>query len=94
MKQVVPLSNRNKFLEGMGWAGGILLAFCGLPEAIATIVRGSCALSWGLLLMWLFGEIFVLIPVWLRVKKNWLLVNYIANIIFVLIMVYYKALGG
>ena len=94
MKTPCQLSGSNKVLEGLGWTGGILLAFCGLPEAIKTMTTGTCVLSWGLLLMWFFGEIFVLIPVWIKIKKNWLLVNYIANIIFVMIMIYYKLFGG
>jgi len=94
MKAPILLNYRNRVLEWMGWIGGILLAFCGLPEAIKTIFVGSCALSWGLLLMWLFGEIFVLIPVWIAIKKNWLVMNYVANIMFVLVMLYYKIFGG
>ncbi len=86
--------NANKLLELLGWTGGILLAFCGLPEAIKAIVTHTCTLSWPFLLMWLFGEVFVLIPVWIKIRKGWLLINYCANIIFVGIMVYYKLFGG
>lgn len=94
MKSFCHLDSNSKLLESLGWTGGILLAFCGLPEAIKTVMVGSCALSWGLLLMWFFGEIFVLIPVWIKIRKGWLVLNYIANIIFVVIMIYYKLFGG
>ena len=94
MKVDCQLNGSNRVLEGLGWTGGILLAFCGLPEAIKTVMVGYCALSWGLLLMWFFGEVFVLIPVWLKIRKGWLILNYVANIIFVLIMIYYKLFGG
>ena len=82
------------YLEYMGWTGGVLLALCGLPEAVVTIINGYCALSWGLLLMWGFGEIFVLVPIWYKVRKGWLVFNYTANIGFVSIMIFYKIFGA
>lgn len=73
-----------------GWVGSILLAMCALPETIITIHNGWCALSWGLLIMWLLGELFCIIPIIMIVKKKWLIFNYSANLFFLFIMIYYK----
>ena len=77
-------------METIGWIGSILLAFCGLPQAIESYkTKNSDGLTWGFLLMWGVGElftIFYIIPKW-----HWpLIFNYTANIIFIGIILYYK----
>lgn len=78
------------FYELIGWMGSILLAFCGFPQAIDSFKKKSShGVTWGLLLMWGIGEIFTLIYVFPMMK--WALIfNYIANLLFLSIIIYYK----
>lgn len=77
-------------LEYIGWIGSILLAFCGLPQAIESYkTKSSAGLTWGFLIMWGVGEILTV--VYIIPKWHWpLIFNYTANIIFISIIVYYK----
>lgn len=77
-------------MEMIGWIGSILLAFCGLPQAIESYkTKNSDGLTWGFLIMWGLGEIFTII--YIIPKWHWpLIFNYTANIIFISIIVYYK----
>jgi len=77
-------------MEYIGWIGSILLAFCGLPQAIESYkTKNSDGLTWGFLIMWGVGEIFTII--YIIPKWHWpLIFNYTANIIFISIIVYYK----
>jgi uncharacterized protein with PQ loop repeat len=80
-------------MEYIGWIGSILLAFCGLPQAIESYkTKNSDGLTWGFLIMWGVGELFTIayiIPKW-----HWpLIFNYTANIIFISIITYYKVRG-
>jgi len=76
-----------------GWIGSVLLALCAVPEVIKTISLGDCQIGWGMLLMWYFGEIFILIPVVRDIKSPFLIFNYVANIILISIMIYYKMIN-
>lgn len=77
-------------MEYIGWIGSILLAFCGLPQAIESYkTKNSDGLTWGFLIMWGVGELFTI--VYIIPKWHWpLIFNYTANIIFISIIVYYK----
>jgi uncharacterized protein with PQ loop repeat len=77
-------------METIGWIGSILLAFCGLPQAIESWkTKNSDGLTWGFLGMWGMGEIFTII--YILPKWHWpLIFNYTANIIFISIILYYK----
>jgi uncharacterized protein with PQ loop repeat len=77
-------------MEYIGWIGSILLAFCGLPQAIESYkTKNSDGLTWGFLGMWGMGEIFTII--YIIPKWHWpLIFNYTANIIFIAIILYYK----
>lgn len=81
-------------MEYIGWIGSILLAFCGLPQAIESYkTKSSAGLTWGFLAMWGLGEIFTII--YIIPKWHWpLIFNYTANIIFISIIVYYKIRPG
>lgn len=72
------------------WIGSILLAICGLPQAIKSYKEGHAYdVSWIFLLLWLGGEIALLIDRF--PKHDWALVlNYIANIAFISIILKYK----
>jgi uncharacterized protein with PQ loop repeat len=69
--------------------GSILLALCGLPEAVRAFKLKRCDIGWGMLLMWLFGELCLVIFA-LQTKQYVLLINYFANILFLAIMIFYK----
>jgi len=77
-------------METIGWIGSILLAFCGLPQAIESFkTKNSDGLTWGFLIMWGVGELFTI--VYIIPKWHWpLIFNYTANIIFISIILYYK----
>lgn len=77
-------------LEIFGWIGAVLLAFCGLPQAIESFKKGSSyGVTWGLISMWLLGEVFTLFYVYPKSDLP-LLFNYFVNILFILIIGYYK----
>jgi uncharacterized protein with PQ loop repeat len=77
-------------MEYIGWIGSILLAFCGLPQAIESYkTKNSDGLTWGFLIMWGVGEIFTII--YILPKWHWpLIFNYTANLIFISVILYYK----
>ena len=77
-------------METIGWIGSILLAFCGLPQAIESYkTKNSDGLTWSFLIMWGAGELFTI--VYIIPKWHWpLIFNYTANIIFISVIVYYK----
>lgn len=77
-------------METIGWLGSILLAFCGLPQAIESYkTKSSAGLTWGFISMWFFGEILTVI--YIIPKWHWpLIFNYTANIIFLSVILYYK----
>jgi MtN3 and saliva related transmembrane protein len=77
-------------MEIIGWLGSILLAFCGLPQAIESYkTKSSEGLTWGFLFMWFMGEIFTIIYILPQMVLP-LLFNYTANVIFLSIIIYYK----
>ena len=77
-------------LENIGWIGSILLAFCGLPQAIESIkTKSSEGLTWGFIIMWFLGEICTFIYILPKLDLP-LLFNYTANIIFLAIIIYFK----
>ena len=81
-------------METIGWIGSILLAFCGLPQAIHCILNKSAdGIHPGFIAMWLMGELFTL--AYVLPKLDWpLLFNYGANILFIGVIVYYKIKPG
>jgi uncharacterized protein with PQ loop repeat len=76
--------------EALGWSGSILLAFCGLPQAVQSWRTGSSSgVNWGLISMWGVGEVLAMLYVLPRM--DWpLLFNYSANIVFISVIAYYK----
>lgn len=79
-------------MENIGWLGSILLAFCGLPQAIESIkTKSSEGLTWGFIGMWFIGEICTFIYILPKMDLP-LLLNYTANIIFLSIIIFYKLL--
>ena len=77
-------------MEIIGWLGSVLFAFCGLPQAVESYkTKNSDGLTWGFLGMWFFGEVFTF--VYVLPTLLWPLVfNYTANLVFLLIILFYK----
>ena len=77
-------------MENIGWLGSILLAFCGLPQALESIkTKSSEGLTWGFIGMWFLGEILTFIYILPKLDLP-LLFNYTANIIFLSIIIFFK----
>jgi len=81
-------------MENIGWIGSILLAFCGLPQAIESFkTKSSAGLTWGFLFMWFVGELCTFAYILPKMDLP-LMFNYGANIIFLIIIIYYKIRPG
>jgi uncharacterized protein with PQ loop repeat len=76
-------------MEIIAYIGGILLTICGIPEVIRTIKDKRCHLGYPFLLLWFFGEIFMLIYS-IDLSSNPLIMNYLFNTLIVGIMLYFK----
>ena len=77
-------------METIGWLGSILLAFCGLPQAIESFkTKSSDGLTWGFISMWFIGEILTIIYILPQMVLP-LIFNYTANIIFLSVIIYFK----
>ena len=77
-------------MEIIGWIGSVLFAICGLPQAIQSYNEGhSDGLNWFFILPWLFGELFTLVYIFPKGDMP-LIFNYVLNLIFLLVILYYK----
>jgi uncharacterized protein with PQ loop repeat len=77
-------------METIGYIGSIMLAVCGLPQALESYkTKSSEGLTWGFIVLWLFGELFTFAYILPKMDLP-LLINYSANIIFLTIIVYFK----
>lgn len=70
-----------------GWLGSICLAFCGAPEAYRALTAQDYSISIAFVILWMSGEVLVLIPVLREIKKPYLAFNYLANIFFIGIII-------
>ena len=78
------------FFMLMGWLGSICLALCGVPQAMQSYKdKHSHGISWGMLVLWAFGEVFALAYVFNKLDMP-LLMNYSINIFVIALMLYYK----
>lgn len=77
-------------MNTLAWLGSILLGCCAIPELYSTVKSKKCSLSWGFLLLWFFGEVFVLVPVLAKGLGAFLVFNYSLNTIIISILIYYK----
>ena len=80
-------------IESFGFVGGIMLSICSIPEAIKSYREKKCDIGWGMLLLWLGGEIGLLVY---EVKTMALprLINYFLNLLCILVLVFYKKSPG
>lgn len=77
-------------MEVIGWIGSVAFTFCAVPQAYKSFVDGhSKGLSTYYLLLWLMGEIFTIIYV-IPQGKLLLIVNYIGNLLVLLVILKYK----
>ena len=77
-------------LEIIGIIGAIILAFSSLPQVILTFKQGHIkGISDGLIVMWSIGVILMFIYV-LPTGSIPLIGNYLLNIIFVGVLVFYR----
>jgi uncharacterized protein with PQ loop repeat len=77
-------------METLGYIGSIMLAICGLPQAIESFkTKSSDGLTWGFIGLWFWGEIFTFIYILPKMDLP-LLINYSANIIFLSVIIYFK----
>lgn len=75
----------------IGWVGSILFSICGLPQALKTWKDGHAdGLDLSFLLLWTGGEVFTLIAVFAQAPKVYLIFNYCANLVFLIVMWKYK----
>ena len=76
-------------IETFGFVGGIMLSICSIPEAIKSYKEKVCHIGWGMLLLWLGGEIGLLVY---EVKTMALprLINYFLNLLCILVLIFYK----
>jgi uncharacterized protein with PQ loop repeat len=77
-------------MDIIGYIGSIMLAICGLPQAIESYkTKSSEGLTWGFLALWFFGEILTFVYVLPKMDLP-LLINYSANLLFLSVIIYYK----
>lgn len=79
-------------VEIIGWIASILFAVCGAPQAYQSWKDGhSNGVSGAFMWTWLFGEVLMQIYVILQHGMDMiLLVQYWANTLFVLLILWYK----
>lgn len=82
-------------MEIIGWIGGMLLATCAFPQVIKVSREGHAdGMSDLNVWLWCIGEIFMLVYVLFVQFSLPLLLNYGLNLIFVLVIMYYKYIYG
>jgi uncharacterized membrane protein HdeD (DUF308 family) len=80
-------------MNTLGWVGSILLSICGVFEAVQSYRTKTSKLTWGFLITWFLGELLVLIPVVFQIQEGYLITNYLLNLVFISIIIYYKRKG-
>jgi uncharacterized protein with PQ loop repeat len=81
-------------MNTLAWFGSILLGVCSVPELIKTLRTKTCTLTWSFLLLWFFGEVFVLVPVLAKDLGAFLVFNYSLNTLIIGVLLYYKIKEG
>ena len=77
-------------IEITGYISRILLAICGAPLAIRTFIRGQAKdIDSTFLVLWGAGELLGLLYT-VSLSKIPLILNYMANTIFISIVIFYK----
>ena len=76
-------------MNEIGWIGGVCLALCAIPEVIQCLRKGYTGCSWGLLILWMIGEV-CFFAVELQHMYMPRLFNYLVNITCLLYIIYCK----
>lgn len=76
-------------METVAFIGNFLLALCGLPLAIDAIKTKDPKVPTSFLFVWGLGEVLTLIYV-LYLMDIYLIMNYMTNLTFIGIVIYYK----
>lgn len=80
-------------VEFVGWLSGILFAISAAPEVYRSWKAKQCFVGWGMLSIWFSGEVLAVVYI-LNKGGFWdflpLLFNYLSNIVFLAILLYYK----
>lgn len=75
----------------IGWIGSILMSLCAFPQAVKAYREGHCeGLDMGFLMMWLIGDILLLFAISFNHPAAFLLFNYVANLVFLVVILRYK----
>ena len=76
----------------IGWLSSLFFCICGAPQAYKSYrERSSKGISTSFLLMWLGGELLGI--AYILPKNDYpILVNYLINLIFISIILYYKVI--
>jgi uncharacterized protein with PQ loop repeat len=80
------------YIKLIGLIGSLLLCLCGVPQAIKSYKdKNSDGLTFGFVILWLLGEVFMLTYIIIVHSKDIsLLINYIFSAFAVSIISYYK----
>lgn len=75
----------------IGWIGSIAFAICGIPQAWECIRRKSTrGINPAFVSLWLIGEVCYVVSVLMKFGwVNWMMFNYLANILSIIVIVYY-----
>ena len=75
----------------IGWAGSIAFAVCGLPQAWECIkTKSAKGISAGFIGLWFLGEVCYVASILMKYGwVNWMMFNYLCNILSILIISYY-----
>lgn len=76
-------------MNEIGWIGGVCLALCAIPEVVQCLRKGYTGCSWGLLILWMIGEV-CLFAVELEHMYMPRLFNYLVNIACLSYIIYCK----
>lgn len=83
------------WIDVCGWLGAIGFSLCCFPQAWQSYKQQhSRGITWGLLGLWIWGEIFTLVAVVASNGAGYLIVNYVANLICLLVIMGYKIQDG
>lgn len=79
-------------IDLIGYIGALLFAICALPQAIKCYKeKHATGLSWLFLLLWLGGEICLLIyTIYTIGAFNPLVLNYVGNLFLLAVIIRYK----
>lgn len=78
-------------LQYLGWIASVLFALCGAPQAWMSFkTKHSDGISWLMLIFWFVGELLMMVYVLVNYLDVPLMVNYICNLFFVGVMIWYK----